>query len=351
MRVTRKVRLIGSAAAATLLVLTAAVAVGSGWLGRTTGQDAVTSPGDGVDTGAPLYGTLSGVAEQKQTEEELAVRSDAATDAGTSTEPAALMLAADGRRLVRTADLSLVVDGHDVTQAVDRVVVITQGLGGYVLYSYTGSPGDPVLAYPEDDGALREGDVVASARTDAGTATVTVRVPARSFETALRRFGKLGDVEYQSTSAEDVGDQMVDLEARLRHARAVERRLLRFLEQTDTVREMLAVQDRLDQVQLQIEQLTAQIDSLREIVAFSPITVSLRAEGDPTPVIGAGGGVWGNFVDAWRLLGRSAGVLLMALAAALPFVIVFGSAAAAIWYGARRLGRRRSRGAGAAGPA
>jgi hypothetical protein len=357
MRRTRRTWLIGIGAVAALLVALAAIAAFTTprWLDELASQeDAAMIAGDGgIDTGAAYGETLPGLDAQKEADVGLDLRGDAdetLVESGVETAPAALVLAADGRRLVRTAELGLVIDGHDVGAAADRVAVITAALGGYVLYSYTGSPGDTAVAYPED-GMLREDDVLVAAREEIGTATVTVRVPARSFETALRRFGKLGEVEYQSTAAQDVSDQMVDLEARLRHARAVERRLLRFLEATDTIREMLAVQDRLDQVQLEIEQITAQLEALREVVAFSTISVSLRAEGDPRPVIGGGGGVWGNFVDAWRVLGRSAGVLLMALAAALPFAIVFGGIAAAVWYGARRLGRRRSQDASAAGPA
>jgi len=361
MRRTRRTWLIGIGGVAALLVTVVALAAITSprWLDELASQEnAGTIAGDGgVDVGAPGGVTLPGLDAQKEGEYGLDLRGDAEeglVEPGAETVPSvetALVLAADGRRLVRTAELGLVVDGHDVGAAADRVAVITAALGGYVLYSYTGTPADTGIAYPEDGAGRSEGDMLVAARDDIGTASVTVRVPSRSFETALRRFGKLGEVEYQSTSAQDVSDQMVDLEARLRHARAVERRLLRFLEATDTIREMLAVQDRLDQVQLEIEQLTAQLEALREVVAFSTITVSLRAEGDPSPVIGAGGGVWGNFVDAWRLLGRSAGVLLMALAAALPFAIVFGGAAAAVWYGARRLGRRRSHDVSVAGPA
>ena len=358
MRRTRRTWMYIVGAVAVLLVALAALAAVTGprWLDELAlREEATTIAGDGgVDVGAPGGVTLAGTEAQKAEQSGLDLRSDgdeALVETGVETTPATLVLAADGRRLVRTAELGLVIDGHDVGAAADRVAVITAALGGYVLYSYTGSAVDTAVAYPEDGSVLREDDALVAARDDIGTATVTVRVPSRSFETALRRFGKLGEVEYQSTSAEDVSDQMVDLEARLRHARAVERRLLRFLEATDTIREMLAVQDRLDQVQLEIEQLTAQLEALREVVAFSTITVSLRAEGDPRPVICAGGGVWDNFVDAWRMLGRSAGVLLMALAAALPFAIVFGGAAAAVWYGARRLGRRRSRDASATGPA
>lgn len=361
MRRTHRTWVIGAVAAVVLVAAVAAIGAlaGPAFFDRQDDPGAVEStPGGDVAVGVPDTGAYPDMEVQKVLygDGELADvartdTSESGTDVSVSTAPTSPTIAAGGRRLVRTADLGLIVGGHDVAGAVDRVTTITETLGGYVLFSYTGTPNDSVIAYPEGGDVMREDDPGIAARADIGTASVTVRVPERLFETALRRFAKLGEVDYRQTSTEDVSDQMVDLEARLRHARAVETRLLRFLTASNTIREMLAVQDRLDQVQLEIEQLTAQIASLHEVVSYSTISVTMRAEGDPRPVIGAGGGVWDNFVDAWRLVGRSARVLLMALAAALPFVIVLGTVAGALWYGGRRLGRRRSHGAGAEGTA
>jgi hypothetical protein len=350
----RRTRLITTAIAAALLIALAAVTAALFAFDRYGGRESVASL---ATENAPDEGMgVPGAAGMKQYPDGgiLAGLSDDAGEADGERGVAApdqVTRSIAGTHLLRTADLGLVVAGHDVSAAVQRVTALTAELRGYVLYSFTGKDhaltdviegGDDAWRQSAEDGLVREG---------VETATVTLRVPEAVFETALRRFARLGEVEYRRTSTEDVSDQMVDLQARLRHARAVERRLLRFLEASDTIREMLAVQDRLDQVQLEIEQLTAQIESLREVTTFATISVGLRAEGDPRPVIGAGGGVWDNFMDAWRLVGHSARLLLLALAAALPFVIVLGGAAAAFWYGARRLGRKRSGSAGAEGTA
>jgi hypothetical protein len=350
----RKIGLITTALAASLLIALAAVTAALFAFDRYGGRESLASL---ATENAPDAGMgvpdVAGVKQYPGGEILAGLGDDAGEADGERgvAAPGELTSSIAGTHLLRTADLGLVVPGHDVSAAVARVTALTGELRGYVLYSFTGKDhaftdviedGDEAWRQSAEDGLEREG---------VETATVTVRVPEAVFETALRRFARLGEVEYRRTSTEDVSDQMVDLQARLRHARAVERRLLRFLEASDTIREMLAVQDRLDQVQLEIEQLTAQIESLREVTTFATISVGLRAEGDPRPVIGAGGGVWDNFMDAWRLVGRSARLLLLALAAALPFVIVLGGAAAAFWYGARRLGRKRSGSAGAEGTA
>jgi hypothetical protein len=57
-------------------------------------------------------------------------------------------------------------------------------------------------------------------------------------------------------------DETVDLEARVRHLRAVETQLLELLERADTVAAALAVQSQLNQVQLELEQARGRLQYL-----------------------------------------------------------------------------------------
>jgi len=172
-------------------------------------------------------------------------------------------------------------------------------------------------------------------------ASLVVRVPEQLFDTAIKRFSRIGDVQSASTSSEDVTSQYVDLRARLRHYRAVERRLLAFLQQTTTVNQMLAVQDRIDKVQLTIEELTAQLKSLHETTAYGTLSVYIT-EKDSTPAaIHASDSFGGTFWNSVRLLGNGARVTALALTALAPFVVVLGGVAAAVWYVVRRRRNRR----------
>ena len=56
---------------------------------------------------------------------------------------------------------------------------------------------------------------------------------------------------------------------------------MRFLDATDNINQMLAVQDRIDKVQLTIEQLSAQLKSLRETTTYGTLSVFLREKGTP----------------------------------------------------------------------
>ena len=247
--------------------------------------------------------------------------------------------------LLRTGDLSLLVARGTLLSTVDRITSMTTGMGGYVTSSAVGSQQTTVTGAPEpmplDDtsggGASVQSEVLA---TSDPYATLTVRVPERSFDEAVKRFAKLGAVQSVSTSSEDVTSQYVDLQARLRHFRAVERRLVGFLADTANVSQMLAVQDRIDRVQLTIEELTAQLKSLSETTTYGTMSIYVREKGAAHPgATHTSGTFGGTFWNSVKLLGRGARVTGLVLTAMLPFVVAFGAIALAVWYGVRRLRR------------
>ena len=190
--------------------------------------------------------------------------------------------------LLRTGDLSLLVARGTLLPTVDRIKGMTTAMGGYVMSSAAGggqpNVTGPIEPMPLDDQVVssKEGEPGVPATLEDPYASLVVRVPEQLFDTAIKRFSRLGEVQSVSTSSEDVTSQYVDLRARLRHFRAVERRLVGFLDETTTVNQMLAIQDRIDQVQLTIEELTAQLESLRETTTYATLVRLPLGEGRDT---------------------------------------------------------------------
>jgi hypothetical protein len=249
--------------------------------------------------------------------------------------------------LLRTGDLSLLVARGTLLPTVDRIKGTTAAMGGYVMSSAAGG-GQPNVTGPIEPVPLDD-QVVSSKEAEPGVpatledpyASLAVRVPEQLFDTAIKRFSRLGEVQSVSTSSEDVSSQYVDLRARLRHFRAVERRLVGFLDETTTVNQMLAIQDRIDQVQLTIEELTAQLESLRETTTFATLSVFL-SEKDATPVaVHASDTFGGTFWNSMRLLGHGARVTGLVLTAMAPFIVLFGGIGIVVWYVVRRTRRGR----------
>src|SRR5450759_1206200 len=240
--------------------------------------------------------------------------------------------------LLRTGDLSLLVARGTLLSSVDRINAMTRGMGGYVMSSALGSE-SPGMPGPIEPLPLNSGTAPAAndkPATTIGTdpyATLTVRVPESSFDAAVKRFAALGDVQSVSTSSDDVTSQYVDLQARLRHYRAVERRLVRFLAATDNVNQMLAVQDRIDNVQLTIEQLSAQLKSLHETTTYGTLSIFLREKGVPQAgAIDPSDTFTGTLLHSIKVFGHGARVTGLVLTALLPFVVVFGGICLVVWY-------------------
>ncbi len=157
------------------------------------------------------------------------------------------------RQVIRTGTLTLLVRGADDAEAQIRTLV--QRLGGYVLSSQT--QGD------EQYRGVR----------------LSFKVPAERFNDALDELEKLAiEVRSRSITGQDVTDEFVDTESRLRNLRATEARLLEFLQQARNVEEALQVNQQLSELQGQIEQASGRIKYLQESVAFSTVNVDLQPD-------------------------------------------------------------------------
>ena len=152
------------------------------------------------------------------------------------------------QRIIKTGEISLEVP--NVTTAVARVRAMALDLGGYVGGSQAGTRDEP--------------------------ATLTLRIPADTFEEALTRLHALdGDVVVEATKEQDVTSTIVDLEARLANLKASETQYRVLLGQAVKIEDILAVQTRLDDVRGQIEQLQAQHKEVTGLADLSTLTVTL----------------------------------------------------------------------------
>ncbi len=221
------------------------------------------------------------------------------------------------RQVVKNGELYLTVD--DPVAAADRVAHLAEQLGGRV-----------------DDRQQEAGS-----EGSAGSASMTIRVPAAALEDAVTDLGELGEVTKYTEKTEDVTGTVVDLDARISAAQASVERVQGFLEHTGTTSELLSTEQALSQRQSDLEQLQGQRAALADQVSMSTLYVSLTAPGDPVVAkpgphsFAAGVGVgWQALVDALRGASVVLGVLL-------PWLVLGAILAAAVLVPARL--RRRTR--------
>ena len=161
----------------------------------------------------------------------------------------------DDRKTIRNGGMDLIVKSP--REASEKIHQLAQQLGGFLVTS----------------------DI--SGGEDASTASLTIRVPANRFEDARAEIRKLGlRVEGEKLEAQDVTKQYVDQSARLRNLRAQDTQYLGILKQAKTVKDILEVSDKLNEVRGEIEQQQAEFDALSKQVETVALAISLRAEAE-----------------------------------------------------------------------
>ena len=161
--------------------------------------------------------------------------------------PAALQTAE--RRVISTGFMSVEVE--DVPAAAEQVRIAAEALGGFVENSVVS--GDDEQAF----------------------ADVTIRVPQDVFLDALDRIRRIGEVQSEDLRAQDVTEQFIDLNARLRSALRTEGSLLGLLDRATDVEDVIAIERELSRVRADIERLQGQLNFLERRVALATLSVSL----------------------------------------------------------------------------
>jgi hypothetical protein len=168
------------------------------------------------------------------------------------------------RLVIKTAQVSLQVENVREAEAAVRAKV--QALGGYVVRAAN------------------------SGADEALSAEITFRVPAQRFDEALAGVqGLAKKVLGRTVSGDDVTEEFVDLQSRLRNLEATRDRLVTFLDKAATVEEALKVNESLSQIQGQIEQVKGRTEYLKQSAALSTVTVSLAPVPAVAPIVEEGG--------------------------------------------------------------
>ncbi len=242
-------------------------------------------------------------------------------DVGTQTGGASLKaLEQDaGQKIMKEAILDIEVDKGSFQSRFDKAQQLAGLYGGYVLSSNSTASGD------ED--VLKSG-------------TVSIRVPADSFDKMMAEAKKLGDVKYENTSTTDVTEEYTDLSAQITIAQTNVNAILALYAKAKTIDEILQVQQQLMYAQQQLEQLKGRMQYLEAHTTYSTLTMNIYEAGTEvvTPT-----GEWGfvqalkdavhNLVDAFSAVARGLGWIL-------PILVVVGVLAGIIYATVKATGRR-----------
>ncbi|MCE9616627.1 MAG: DUF4349 domain-containing protein [Lentisphaerae bacterium] len=107
-------------------------------------------------------------------------------------------------------------------------------------------------------------------------ASLRLRVPAAAFTNAVGALEGLGHVTSRSVQGEDVTEQVVDNDARLKNKLVLRDRLQHLLDKATDVKDILAIETELNRLQGDIESMEARAKALKGQVDFAAIELSLH---------------------------------------------------------------------------
>jgi hypothetical protein len=227
------------------------------------------------------------------------------------------------RRLVRTVDLELTV--RHTTEAAQQLERLAARLGGYVA-NVDGQRQEELMRW-----------------------TLSLRVPPERLDEALAAAKAMAvRVDREQQKVEDVTDQYVDLDARLRTLTATEAELRGLLAESRQrqrkVEDIMAVYTELTEIRSQIERIQGQLLSLQKLIAFSTLNIGLNPVASARPLVTEGWqpgdtarGSARTLIDILHALGD---FVIFAVIVLIPVGLIL---VLAIWL-LRRLWRRLRRG-------
>ncbi|MFA6450796.1 MAG: DUF4349 domain-containing protein [bacterium] len=110
---------------------------------------------------------------------------------------------------------------------------------------------------------------------DAKYGSIVVRIPQTAFDGALSTLKKIGRVTKENVAGEDVTEEYVDIESRLRNLKREEARFLDVLDMAKSVKDILAVEEQLGRVRGEIETSEGRQKYLDNRIALATITIDM----------------------------------------------------------------------------
>ncbi|GMK38904.1 hypothetical protein PCCS19_19580 [Paenibacillus sp. CCS19] len=154
------------------------------------------------------------------------------------------------RQVIYTANLQMQVkDFASARNAIDQLIASS---GGYLL------------SFNEEESSNRM------------SGSFKIKVPAKGFNTFIDAIDKLPDKKLsKSINGEDVTEEYADLSARLKAREVAEARLISFMENAKTSKDLVAFSNELAQVQEDIERIKGRMRFIDQNVEYSTINIDM----------------------------------------------------------------------------
>lgn len=165
--------------------------------------------------------------------------------------------------------------------------------------------------YIVESNVYRESDEMVSGR-------MTVRVPEKDFQAFLNDTeADAADILQRNVTGQDVTEQYIDLESRIKSKRAVEKRLLEFMDGAEKTEDLLKISGDLAKVQEEIELIMGQMKYLENQTSYSTVEINMFEDRVIVPELGK------KDLDTWEKTKKQLATSTNFILAAISGLIVF----------------------------
>lgn len=256
---------------------------------------------------------------------------DASEDTSDATAPetggaasAGLPIDDFGRDNIRNVGLTM--STSNVADTSDDIRRIVTGNGGAVFSS------DVTIGDEEENGSVP------------GGGRIVVRIPPADLDQLVTELDGAGFVSRLSQDSQDVTDQLVDLDIRIRQAETGIERIEILLSQASELDDVFAIETELTNRQVELEQLRAAERNTDDLVSLATLTIEIehRTPDDLEAIEESGDGIVDAFANGWNAFVGAVFAVGFVLAVMAPFLLTALVVVALAWLIGRRWTRRQT---------
>jgi Domain of unknown function (DUF4349) len=233
------------------------------------------------------------------------------------------------RKVAQTAELVLSTEPQNVRTVADQVVGVVDRYNGFVVRSNVTSGRAPAPTPVPENGRAD--------RSQQGSGTFELRIPAQHLQAALADMSKLAHVTSRTEGVKDITKRFDEAKAHVHDLNVVRANLLTQLGNAVTIAEQDSIKARIKVVENRLAAARDHYGHVKDRIHMVPVSVEIRGQAG---VDSGGGGAWSigdAFHDAGRVLTVMAGILLISAAVLVPIGLIVGIA----WLTARAVIRKR----------
>ena len=163
-------------------------------------------------------------------------------------------------------------------------------------------------------------------------ATIVIRVPAENMDALIKALDGNGTVTSSSESVQDVTLEYIDMESRISSLKTERDSITKLLEQADDLDTILELQDKISEINYEIENYESSLLVMQNQITYSTLTLNIKEVIEETEVADSeevrnttlGDKMWAALKGSLNFLLILVQGILIVLSALLPVIVIIG---------------------------